>query len=335
MNRLTIEIRPFGNYCNKTCRYCYQNRSEKSFVSKDHINSLISKVNYYTQNNDLDSLKIIFHGGEPLWDNGRYIKAITNQFKRYLKFKKVAFGIHTNGLTLNKSLINISDETHVCVSIDQPNDRAVLDNKYYQDIINLQHSITPNRLIYQIVLYKQFSVERLFVLEQLLDSLKALNIKLIYYLTSDELREEFRTSIKKYLQLLYSDGYSVEPIKQIFSEKELKGCQFNESGCLYKSKNDFSICLDVDGSIYACNRFAAINTDRITKIDNTMKSEEFWTKIFSLQIYGCKYSKLCQLNVKSKCKSGGCKFEQTQITKLRPYQCTALEEIICEKNFSH
>lgn len=115
INEIHLEV---TDQCNLNCNYCYfieKNKIKEENKSEyliDFIKKLICQTNE-------KFIKVIFHGGEPLFRNAVWYDSIcTSLTNTTIQFeKKIAFQIQTNGILLNKNHIDIFKKHNIQVNV--------------------------------------------------------------------------------------------------------------------------------------------------------------------------------------------------------------------------
>ncbi|RTK92139.1 MAG: radical SAM protein [Rickettsiales bacterium] len=129
--------------CNLNCSYCYYfNGSDKSFKEKparlkaNIIDGIISFLLQAINELNLDSVGIVFHGGESLLLNKGFFVEYCDKLKKYLepKLKELTFSLQTNGMLIDEELIQIFQKykINLGISMDGP--------KLYHDEYRITHA---------------------------------------------------------------------------------------------------------------------------------------------------------------------------------------------------
>lgn len=128
MSHLDLIVK-VAEVCNINCSYCYFfNGPDQSFRSHPRYitNSLSASVARFisdaAENGEIDSARIIMHGGEPLMMGKRRFRAFCEQFRELAFTIPVGFSIQTNATLIDEEWIDLLDEfgPSVGVSIDGP-----------------------------------------------------------------------------------------------------------------------------------------------------------------------------------------------------------------------
>lgn len=108
------------DYCNFECTYCYEgNTKENEFISKD---TLYKAIDFIVDNNTDEIIYLTFLGGEPLLNKRGLFNSIDYINENYPNHKFV-YKITTNGVYLDKEVINFLKENNFIVSLSIDGDR--------------------------------------------------------------------------------------------------------------------------------------------------------------------------------------------------------------------
>ncbi len=130
MQQLTIVIK-LAERCNLACTYCYyyapspENdwKSRPKFLDEDTAAALIDWLQAFVRDNDVGSLRIVFHGGEPTLASPELASFFCKVARRKLSpFVDVSFSVQTNAFSVSpgwRALIR-KEQIAVGVSIDGP-----------------------------------------------------------------------------------------------------------------------------------------------------------------------------------------------------------------------
>lgn len=125
--------------CNIDCTYCYFfNSNDDSYkfhppyISQNVIEKTAAFLAQGAEDLDIDIIKIIFHGGEPLMQKIDKFDAMCDTFKNTLHKQKVEFSTQTNAMLINDKWIEVLHKHNVSIgiSIDGP---AEYHDKYRVD----------------------------------------------------------------------------------------------------------------------------------------------------------------------------------------------------------
>jgi len=126
--------------CNLNCDYCYVfnhvDQSWKSLprrLSDDDQQHVAKRIGEYTRENNIDYCLVVFHGGEPLLMPHQKIIQFVRDIKS-LTNARVDFSLQTNGVLLNKEILDAfqKEKLGVSLSLDGPkatNDKHRLNHK--------------------------------------------------------------------------------------------------------------------------------------------------------------------------------------------------------------
>lgn len=99
-----------GGQCNFTCRHCIQQTGMPSIEKSRPVPDVLQYIECIAKKTD--SLLLMFWGGEPLL----YIDTIKYTIQR-LSNKNIQYAIITNGLLLNKSIVDFINYHHIRVTL--------------------------------------------------------------------------------------------------------------------------------------------------------------------------------------------------------------------------
>lgn len=118
INEVHLEV---TNYCNLTCRYCYVNTKHKKKIDEADrmsIKILENIIGEIARKTTSHTIKIVFHGGEPLLVDSQWyekafpmIKSICANFN-----KKTILSMQTNLTLLNDDMLDLIKEHTVIIS---------------------------------------------------------------------------------------------------------------------------------------------------------------------------------------------------------------------------
>ena len=90
--------------CNLNCNYCYVfNKGDLSFKNDPPLMSIelaqiiLEKIDSYCRRNAIESLLIIFHGGEPLLAGQQFYKKFIQLANQLVTSTKLRYTLQTNG----------------------------------------------------------------------------------------------------------------------------------------------------------------------------------------------------------------------------------------------
>jgi len=111
--------------CNLNCTYCYEyNSKDQSWKSKPKVMSLevadklADRILEHVKDSHNSIVPIIFHGGEPLMAGLEHLKRLVEVFKNKISpFKKVEFGLQTNGTLINQDYIDFFEKQGIAIGL--------------------------------------------------------------------------------------------------------------------------------------------------------------------------------------------------------------------------
>ncbi|TCV91906.1 cyclophane-forming radical SAM/SPASM peptide maturase XyeB [Biostraticola tofi] len=141
--------------CNLNCDYCYVFNKGNSAaedsparINKNNVRHLVTFLHKASQQYNIKTLKIDFHGGEPLLMNKRHFADMCEcLLKGHYQGSKLMLALQTNGILIDEEWIALFEcySVSVNISLDGPkyiNDRHRLDHQgrssYLQTVSGLQ-----------------------------------------------------------------------------------------------------------------------------------------------------------------------------------------------------
>lgn len=111
--------------CNLNCTYCYMfNKGDTSFLKKSKVMDrqvsimTLKKIISYAMRQNLKSILIVLHGGEPLLAGQNWINNFLDSLRKLTPSNlKVSVAIQTNGTLINEDWVKIFKEYNVRVGI--------------------------------------------------------------------------------------------------------------------------------------------------------------------------------------------------------------------------
>jgi len=316
-------IKVVGDFCNLRCRYCfYHTRDQQtpSIMSDD----LLDKFIFQYLNIFRERASFVWHGGEPLLAGIDFFKRIVVLQKKYAKVQFIQNYVQTNGTLLNDDWASFfkSNNFRVGVSLDgceQSHDKF---RKKYQgdgsfnlvmkgvDIL-LRHGIRPgfiqtlpkanlSQIRKDFNFFAQLFADESVVwgINSYLDPLEMNHKMLDEQITN----REFITYLKKYINLWLMKNDSRLQIREIdylvarLLGKEVGSCAYNGNCTGY-------FCLDYNGKVYPCDRFAGqqeflfgdLSKQSLINILNSDQRLSYAKKVNSLpnDCKKCEWQKLC------------------------------------------
>lgn len=114
--------------CNLACDYCYMYeladtswRSQATMMSTDIARRAAERIAEHAEREQLDSVSIVLHGGEPLLVGKKRLYDLLDTFSSALESRtRVYFSIQTNGILLTDSVLSVLNafDVHVGISLD-------------------------------------------------------------------------------------------------------------------------------------------------------------------------------------------------------------------------
>lgn len=140
MQQLDTVLLKVASRCNLDCSYCYvyqgQDQTWKKQPKKIKIGTIDAIINSLLEvsKKQKEGFAIVLHGGEPLLIGTKLLEKILGKLRQTLSSVKYPISIQTNGILINKEILNICSlyKTSISVSIDGPkisNDIARFDHK--------------------------------------------------------------------------------------------------------------------------------------------------------------------------------------------------------------
>ncbi len=128
MKELSVLIKPASSKCNMACRYCFyrdeagrRHNADSGMMNDTTMRSLIDKtLALYADN---ATVNYIFQGGEPTCAGLSFFEAFTEYVSKVKKpSQMISYSLQTNGLTLDKTWLDLLRKEHFLVglSIDGP-----------------------------------------------------------------------------------------------------------------------------------------------------------------------------------------------------------------------
>ena len=261
-----------GNHCNLRCLYCDVPSSQYKKRAFD-LNNFLSLIKEHIQLDDLE--KIEFCGGEPLiyWDAMQKIMST---------FNTVSYSLETNGLLLNKEIVDVLIEKNFTVVLShdgpEPNYRGeenVLD--VHKDLINvLYQTLNPEgRFFINSVLTdlcpSPINIIKFFI-EQFDENIKFFKLNLVIPTNKKALK--IANKIENLSHIILNDLMTGEKYFQkiVVYNRLFKYFQdaFNSDSFFYDAKN--SLCFmadsrafttDLNGNLFSCHTHASNDDDRV------------------------------------------------------------------------
>jgi uncharacterized protein len=341
-----LELRPFGNFCDRNCSHCYQIKKEvlaTCSLSFTLLQKLLIWLKLYLIIGEFTVLRVVFHGGEPMLDGGAWIKKAITTINNNISINNISYIIHSHGFHEN----NIFEELikyHAGFGISL----IPSINGFHEIPSGLMVTNKNNKLYSVQIVIREFMLKEISILSNTIKTLpKKVNIKLIPFI--DPLSNQ-SLNPKKYGDLLIAiskelinleswDELILEPIDWIRRMGKpnvlLHGCRFS-SDCNYKQDTIVTIALDPDGTIYPCNRFAGIKKCVLGNLrsENWEKeivfSMEYFNKIYRKQINFIRCKECYVFSAGGCIGSGGCPFHSLECfdTNITDPLCAGEERLL-------
>lgn len=130
MNKIKTFFLRIAARCNLNCDYCYvfkhRDMSWKdmpSVMTVETVKLFASRLSEYVNENEIDEVNVIFHGGEPLIVGEKKIFEFIDIINGTCKGIKVNFSLQTNGTLLNEELLLRFEQNNVGVSLSIDGDK--------------------------------------------------------------------------------------------------------------------------------------------------------------------------------------------------------------------
>ncbi|MBO1335096.1 FxsB family cyclophane-forming radical SAM/SPASM peptide maturase [Streptomyces sp. VRA16 Mangrove soil] len=121
--------------CDLACDHCYVYEHEDTtwaslpkVISEDTAELVARRFAEYAQSEQLDEVAVILHGGEPLLAGPARLRAVCERLVAHLTpVTRLDLRIHTNGVQLSRTHLDLFDEFDVKVGISLDGDKAAND----------------------------------------------------------------------------------------------------------------------------------------------------------------------------------------------------------------
>lgn len=121
--------------CNLNCDYCYVYeladqtwRDKPGIMSPEVIEAASARIAEHADRHDLDEVRIILHGGEPLLAGARFLEHLTEVIRASLPATtRVGFGMQTNGVLLTDELIELCATLGISIGVSLDGDQDAND----------------------------------------------------------------------------------------------------------------------------------------------------------------------------------------------------------------
>jgi uncharacterized protein len=119
--------------CNIDCDYCYVYRLadqswqlQPHFMADEIVEFCALRISNHVVTHDLEEIRVVFHGGEPLLAGAKRIFKIIELFQNRIPCK-VLFGMQTNGTLIDDSTIELIEKYDIAVGISLDGHRSAND----------------------------------------------------------------------------------------------------------------------------------------------------------------------------------------------------------------
>ena len=325
------------NACNLRCAYCSLGEKEQfSIMSEKKMSDALIWFAQYAKQRKEATISVIFHGGEPMLISPKQYRTCIDRLLEKYADLEIRFHIQTNGTILTEEYLQLIKEYDIKVG-------ASLDGSAY--VHDMQRKTVHQQKTYEIIwknilhMKKEgISVSALMVLTKIametdlsyLNKLCEMDIPLKinpllqigeaknHTELALELGDYSRYLIGVYEYLLQNDLHvNISPIEEIFqgifSDSTPKGCTFNAECCKH------FLCINQDGDIYPCGRFADIEICKLGTIEIGIEKQEQYKDLLE-QRKTCLLEK-CRNCIYLKYCNGGC----------NAYLKTEESAILCEE----
>lgn len=243
--------------CNKLCNYCYMRKQQREEPQQSHMDyTVASQVANYLLKNSGESLEICFFGGEPLL-NFDVCKGLFEILTHDTYFKQLRFTMTTNAELITGEIADWINQNHIGVTVSLDGWRTM--HNVHRDSFDstirgmelikwktpsIRMTVTPLNVKYlaeSVILLYDYGCSNMAVEPAYEETWTPASL--------DVLKEQFYDIC--YFRLKHPDLHTKfledgEKMLTMSSERKLTRCGLGGN----------SIGIDVDGSIYACHRFA-------------------------------------------------------------------------------
>ncbi len=121
--------------CNLNCDYCYVYeladqswRSKPGIMSPEVVAASAARIAEHARAHDLDEVRIILHGGEPLLAGREFLEHLTSTISAALPSScRVTFGMQTNGVLVTADVIDLCARLQLSLGISLDGDQDAND----------------------------------------------------------------------------------------------------------------------------------------------------------------------------------------------------------------
>lgn len=121
--------------CNLNCDYCYVYeladqswRSKPGIMSPEVVAASAARIAEHAREHNLDEVRIILHGGEPLLAGANFLEHLTSTIASALPATcRASFGMQTNGVLVSDEVIELCARLQLCLGVSLDGDQAAND----------------------------------------------------------------------------------------------------------------------------------------------------------------------------------------------------------------
>jgi uncharacterized protein len=140
--KLQTFLLKIASRCNLACDYCYvynhvdqRWRSQPAFMSDGHLRALARRLTEYVLQEELTSITVVFHGGEPLLAGVSRIVGTANQLRSSMPSgTSVIFSLQSNGTLLDEATIRFLAAAGIWISL------SIDGGQHANDLHRVDHS---------------------------------------------------------------------------------------------------------------------------------------------------------------------------------------------------
>lgn len=347
MKGTTIILKPTAE-CNFRCKYCYHadTHYELGKMSLDLFEQIIEKTF-----KEYESVRIIFHGGEPLlMGYDFYVKAF-EIIEKHKKNHNVTFGIQSNGFFMNEKFQELMRKHKIqpAISFDGPGELNSLRDKT-QEVTKKIFELRDNG--FHVNLLGVVTTENVENMIEYYEFVKKNNVRLklnpVFKSGSAKDNPEYLLDSKVYIHNLKKlfrhwivDEKPISHFDPLFNLTQM-ALQNRGHSCSQNSCLGHWVGIDHNGDIYPCGRsyteeYRLANINDIDKISDAYTTDNFKNLLIKAIerrdycIKHCKLFSVCQGGCNNDCLVAGditkpCKFTCDVYKKMLPYIKKYVEE---------
>ncbi|MBP5519884.1 MAG: radical SAM protein [Treponema sp.] len=148
--------------CNLNCKYCFEGKKQKHYLSVETIPSILKFINTYIENDFIynkNIIKIDFNGGEALLN-----KKFITEFINITKNNGYNYSITTNGILIDDSLIELINKHKIDIqmSLDGKEKTHNLNRKFYNEQGSFDITFSKAKKLKERFWKKDFSISLVF-----------------------------------------------------------------------------------------------------------------------------------------------------------------------------